>query len=86
MVHPELLRILVCPEDHSKLALAPAETLEQLNRAIQSGSLKNRGGQTLQDRLDGALIRGDATLAYPIVDDIPLMLIDEAIPLCQLAG
>jgi len=43
--------------------------------------LKNRGGQTLSKQLDGALLRADGRIAYPIVDEIPVLLIDEGIPL-----
>ncbi len=84
MIHPDLLKILVCPEDHSPLTAADETLVQRLNEAIGAGRLKNRGGQVLQHRLDGALLRGDATLAYPIVDDIPMMLMDEAVPLAQL--
>ena len=84
MIHPELLKILVCPEDRSPLTAADESLVQRLNEAISAGRLKNRGGQVLQQQLDGALLRGDATLAYPIVDDIPMMLIDEAVPLSQL--
>jgi uncharacterized protein YbaR (Trm112 family) len=84
MIHPDLLKILVCPEDHSPLTAADDALVQRLNEAIVAGRLKNRGGQVLQHRLDGALLRGDAALAYPIVDDIPMMLMDEAVPLDQL--
>lgn len=84
MVNPDLLKILVCPEDHSPLTEADAATVERLNQAIRAGKLKNRGGQMLDQPLGGALVRRDATLAYPIVDDIPMMLMDEAVPLAQL--
>ncbi len=84
MVHPDLLKILVCPEDHSPLTAVDPELLGRLNVAIDHGRLKNRGGQVVQQSLDGALLRGDATLAYPVIDDIPIMLVDEAIPLDQL--
>lgn len=86
MVNSELLKILVCPEDRSPLTAADPATLERLNAAIRSGKLKNRGGQPLEQPIDGALVRGDATLAYPIIDDIPMMLMDEAVPLAQLDG
>jgi uncharacterized protein YbaR (Trm112 family) len=84
MVRIELLKILVCPEDQSPLSLIDADLLARLNRAVAARQLKNRGGQTLEKGLSGGLMREDGTLVYPIVDDIPMMLLDEAIPLEQI--
>lgn len=83
MVSKELLEILVCPETHQSLTSAPADLLARLNAAIASGSLTNRAGQAVKQKFTGGLVRQDGQLLYPIVDDIPLMLIDEAIPLPQ---
>lgn len=84
MINPELLKILVCPEDHSPLTAADPAMLQRLNEAVRHGQLKNRGGQSVEQPLDGALVRRDATLAYPIVDGIPLLLMEQAVPLAQL--
>jgi uncharacterized protein YbaR (Trm112 family) len=35
----------------------------------------------VEKQLDGGLVREDGAYLYPIEDDIPIMLIDEAIPL-----
>jgi uncharacterized protein YbaR (Trm112 family) len=80
-----LLDLLVCPEDHSPLRLASTELIAQLNSAIAVGTLENRAGQKVERRLDDGLVRADRTMLYPVVDDIPMMLIDEAIPLDQKA-
>ena len=37
-------------------------------------------------KIDAALVRGDGALAYVVRDDIPVMLVDEAVPLDQLEG
>ena len=86
MVRVELLKMLVCPEDQSALSLAGSDLIARLNRAIDLGQLKNRAGQKLEKRLSGGLLRADQTLLYPIVDDIPMMLVDEAIPIDQAAA
>jgi uncharacterized protein YbaR (Trm112 family) len=88
MVRSELLKMLVCPENQSQLALASDELLSRLNQAIAARSLKNRAGMVLEKNLNGGLVRADNSVVYPIVDDIPMMLVDEAIPLDQssLAG
>lgn len=83
MIGNELLKMLVCPENQSPLALASTEVIAQLNRAIALGQLRNRAGQKLEKLLSGGLVRADRTMLYPIVDEIPMMLVDEAIPLNQ---
>ena len=84
MIAPRLLNILVCPETHTRLELADDALVEQLNTAIQAGRLVNRVGHTVAVPLDGGLVREDREVLYPIVDGIPVMLIDEAILLDQL--
>lgn len=81
MIDKELLDILACPEDKTPVKLADQELIDEVNRRIGTGELKNRGGQTLEKTIDGGLVREDGAYLYPIEDDIPIMLIDEAIPL-----
>ena len=85
MVHPELLAILVCPENKTPVKLADADLLARANGAIEKRTLKNRGGAVVEAKIDGGLVREDGAYMYPIRDDIPIMLIDEAIPMDQLA-
>ncbi len=81
MISKELLDLLVCPENRTPLTPADDELLAKLNRAIAAGSVKNRSGQQVSESLSGALVRQDGRMLYPIVDDIPIMLVEEAIPL-----
>lgn len=81
---PDLLEILRCPENRTKLELADAALLEQLNAAIAAGTLVNREGQAIAEKVDAALVREDKAVAYPVRDDIPVMLVDEQIKLDQL--
>jgi len=85
MVDAELLKILVCPENKTPVTLASEALMEQINGAIEAGTLKNRGGEKVDERADGGLVREDRQYCYLIRDDIPIMLIDEAIPLDQLS-
>jgi uncharacterized protein YbaR (Trm112 family) len=81
MVDPELLEILVCPEDKTPVTLADAATLEALNARIAAGDVKTRGGQPVTEAVAEGLVRADGKYLYPVRDDIPVMLIDEALPL-----
>lgn len=81
MINLQLLKTLTCPENHAPLHLADDPLLGRLNKAIAAGALKNRSGRTLEDRLQGGLVRADHAVLYPIIDDIPVLLVDEGIPL-----
>jgi len=81
MVDPDLLRLLCCPETHQDLVLADPSLLEKLNDRIGSRTVKNRSGSVVERKLDGGLVRADRKFLYPIRQGIPVMLIDEAIPL-----
>jgi len=84
MISQELLDILVCPENRTPVHPADDALMARLNAAIDAGTVKNRAGETVNDRADGGLVREDGACLYVIRDDIPIMLIDEAIPLDQL--
>ena len=81
MVDPALLEILVCPETRQPVRPADADTLAGLNSAIEAGSVVNQGGQEVRERIEEGLVREDGKLLYPVREDIPIMLIDEAKPL-----
>ena len=80
-ISKELLDILACPETKQPLTLADPALLSALNDRVRQGTLINRAGATVTDPIDGGLVREDRRYLYPIRDDIPIMLVDEAIPL-----
>ena len=81
MVDAELLEILVCPDDKTPVTLASSETLALLNTRIAAGGVKTRGGSAVTEPVAEGLVRADGKYLYPVREDIPVMLIDEAIPL-----
>ncbi len=81
MIDAELLKIMCCPETHQPLVVANSEQVTSLNSRILNKSLANRAGQPVTESLDGGLVREDGRFLYPIRKNIPIMLVDEAIPL-----
>jgi len=84
MLDQALLEILVCPENKTPVHEADADLMSRVNAAIQSGTLKNRAGQTVEKTAEAGLLRQDGKFLYLVRDDIPVMLIDEAVPMEQL--
>ena len=75
-VDPELLQILVCPK--SKGALEVVEL-----PAAERSRLKEKYREHFRDEepvVEQALYCAESGLVYPIVSDIPIMLVDEALP------
>lgn len=85
VISQELLKLLVCPDDRTALTPADPAVIAAANRRIAEGSLRNRVGRVIERQFDAGLIRADGQLLYAIVDDLPIMLIDEAVPMDQLA-
>ncbi len=85
MIDQDLLDILACPENKTPVKLADQPLIDTINSAIEKGEVKNRGGQKIEQPIDGGLVREDRVFLYPIQDAIPIMLIDEAIPIEKFA-
>lgn len=84
-VDKDLLAILCCPETKLDVSLADEALISKVNDAVSRGALKNRAQKPVTELLDGGLIRSDRKVLYPIREDIPVMLIEEGIPLEQIA-
>ena len=84
MVNPDLLKILVCPENKTPVIQADETLIAKANAAIAQKTLKNRAGSVIEQNIEGGLLREDGAYLYAIRDDIPIMLIDESIPMDQL--
>ena len=83
-VDKDLLAILCCPETKLDVSLADETLIGKLNDAVSRGVLKNRAQKPVTELLDGGLIRSDRKVLYPIREDIPVMLIEEGIPLEEI--
>lgn len=75
----ELIDILVCPETKQKVHLAAPDTLRQINDRIAKGEIQTVAGSRVEQNIEGALVRGDGKVAYPIRTGIPVMLVDEGL-------
>jgi uncharacterized protein YbaR (Trm112 family) len=84
VIDRELLEKLVCPETRMRLAAADAALLARLNAAIAAGRVVNRAGHRVERAIEGGLVREDGQVLYPVIDRIPSLLVDRAIPLAQV--
>jgi uncharacterized protein len=80
----KLLDIVCCPATHMPLKPMPEATLARFNALIEAGRLRHRDDSPVTETLSAALITDDERLAYPIRDDIPLLLEDQGILVAQL--
>jgi uncharacterized protein YbaR (Trm112 family) len=78
-IDPALLDLLRCPETQQTLSEAPADLIDAINRRIQAGQVVTRSGQTVSEPIDGGLLRQDGAVLYPVRDDIPILLVEEAL-------
>ena len=80
-VNPELLAMLVCPKSRGALELVA------LPEAVRA-RLVERYREHFRDEepvVEQGLLCRDSGLVYPIVSDIPVMLVDEALPASAIA-
>lgn len=84
-IDAQLVQILVCPDDFSSLQVAADEQVQRVNEAIAKKRLHNRGGEPVHEPIDQLLVRSDGQYGYAIRADIPVMLVEESIPLHQIA-
>lgn len=70
-----------CPESRSQLRAATSGELTALNDAINAGRMQNRAGEAVTEPIEGAYVRTEGDWAYPVRRGIPMLLIDEALPI-----
>jgi uncharacterized protein YbaR (Trm112 family) len=84
MISDEFIEMTRCLHTGRPLHRADKTLCERLNQAIGAGHVQNRSGETVARAIDAGLVNEDGSLLYPVYDDIPQLLSDEAIPLAQL--
>lgn len=80
-MNQQLLDILCCPETRQRLQVAEGALISDLNEKIKNSQLRNRAGKLVNLRIDSGLLREDRKFLYPVRSNIPVLLMDEAIPL-----
>ena len=80
MLEQEFIAILRCVETGSELRLLDESSLVKLNTAITNGQVTIRTGQKLERPLEAALVNADGSWAYQVLDGIPVLLSEQAIP------
>lgn len=81
-----LLDILCCPISKQPVDLASSAQLEALNRAVDTGSLRDDEGTPVTRRFEAALVTRDRRSVYRVDDGIPVMLGEQAVGTTQIEG
>ena len=75
-IDPELLEILVCPKTKGELEVVSLP--EEVRKDLVEKYREHFRDET--PVVEDGLYSPDSQVVYPIVSDIPIMLIDEALP------
>jgi uncharacterized protein YbaR (Trm112 family) len=78
------LQLLRCPQDRTQLTEAPKRLVDEINQSIRDGEMTTVAGKPVDRLIDGGLVRAAGDILYPIVEQIPVLLQDEAISLDRL--
>ncbi len=77
------LSLLRCPRTGGQLRLAAVEELAGYNEGVREGSLSNAAGQKLTRAMEDALVSECGRWLYPVHEGIPVLLVEEAVPLAD---
>jgi uncharacterized protein YbaR (Trm112 family) len=75
---------LCCPETKQALTVADTALVEKINLKIARHELNTRSGGGIAQKIESGLIRADKQYLYAIREGVPILLIDESIPLAGL--
>jgi len=84
MLDAQLLALLVCPATHQEVTLASPADVQRLIAGVRNGEVRTVAGAEPDSAFEGALVRQDGAVAYPIRDGIPVMLVEEGLVIDRL--
>ncbi len=76
-----VLELIRCPITLQKLEIASVDLVERLRASLRDGKLMNRLGTNVTDDFQSGLLNESKSWFYPVIDDIPTLVPDEAIAL-----
>ena len=79
MLTEEVLELLQCPLTGKKLSLASDQMILRVNEAIANGNARDRIEQKVSQKIDGGLVTDEGVWLYPIREEIPTLVAEEAI-------
>lgn len=79
MLTEEVLELLQCPLTGKKLSLASDQMILSVNEAIANGNARDRIEQKVSQKIDGGLVTDEGAWLYPIREEIPTLVVEEAI-------
>ena len=74
-----LFTLLVCTVTGERLRLMDRNEVSSLNEKIARGTVRTQIGKAPTAPLDGGLLAQSAGLVYPIRDDLPFLLPEDAL-------
>lgn len=75
----QLLDLLVCPKSKKKLELARPQIIDAVNTQIKAKKCRDINGNTIEALLEEALFQPEERLLYPVKDEIPVLIYEQAI-------
>ena len=79
MLTEEVLELLQCPLTGKKLSFASDQMILRVNEAIANGNARDRLEQKVSQKIDGGLVAEEEAWIYPIREEIPTLVVEEAI-------
>jgi uncharacterized protein YbaR (Trm112 family) len=75
----QFAEILRCPETRGKLSVAPKDLLAWMRAEQDAGKLFYKSGKFVTEPVNAGLLRDDGRIFYLVINDIPVLLPEEAI-------